>query len=131
MWFQKAQETSKAAAAKKKPAAAARPWGAPRRDCRWGGEHGIVESGGVSHSRSHSVGASVPGVLDAGGEHEDDGPAKKKPDVYRSFQKATWLLLPRWLLLLSRRCWVPRLCRLPQDVMLAVYVALGGIVRKL
>ena len=51
--------------------------------------HELVESGGVSHF----VGAWVPGVLNAGGEHEDYEPAPKKPDVYRASQKAPWLLL--------------------------------------
>ena len=83
MWFQKAQEKSKAAAAKKKPAVAARPCGAPRKDRRWDGEHELKESGGVSHF----VGAWVPDVLDAGCEHEDDESVPKKQNVYRLFQK--------------------------------------------
>ena len=69
MSFQKAQEKCKvAAAAKKQTSAAAQPRGAPRKGRRWGGEHELVESGGVGHV----VGAWVPGVLDAGDEHEDD-----------------------------------------------------------
>ena len=37
----------------------------------------------------HFVGAWVPEVLGAGGEHEDDEPAPKMQNVYRSFQKAS------------------------------------------
>ena len=88
----KVQEISKAAAAKKKPTAAARQCGAPRTCRRWDGEHELVESG-----VSHFVGACVPDVLDAGGEHEDDESAPKKHNVYRSFQKTSWLLLLTWL----------------------------------
>ena len=75
VWFQKAQGKSKAAATKKKPAAAARPCGTPRKDRHWDGENGLVESGGVSHF----VGARVPDVLDGGSEDGDDEPAPKKP----------------------------------------------------
>ena len=52
---------------------------------------------------SHFVGARVPDVPDAGGKHEDgdDEPAPKMQTVYRSFQKALWLLLLPWLFVVA------------------------------
>ena len=91
------QGNSKAAAAKKKSAAAGEPSDAPRRDHRWDGEHELVESDVVSHF----VGAWVSGVLDAGDEHEDDEPAPKMQNVYRSFQDTLWLLLLLWLVVVA------------------------------
>ena len=50
---------------------------------------------------SHFVSAWAPDVLDAGGEHEYDEPAPKKQNVHRSFQKAPWLMLFPWLIVVA------------------------------
>ena len=77
----------------------------------------------------HFVGAWVPGVLDAGDKHEDDEPAPKKQAACRSSQRTSWTALPPWLFvdggrpggrMLSRWCWMYRLCQLLQGVLLTV-----------